>query len=92
MKKSKLLLVPLIAISASLGVMTSSMNSVNAENNKTCPGETFRDTYLSKIIIKYDKNQAIITNNSSLNLTYSYYSDGNTTEGELNNCRVILSN
>ncbi len=89
MKKSKLLLVPLIAISASLGVMTSSMNSVNAENNKTCPGETFRDTYLSKIIIKYDKNQAIITNNSSLNLTYSYYSDGNTTEGELNNGATI---
>lgn len=81
MKKSSLLMIPLMGIAAFLGVMVSNMDMTEAANNKTCSPEMFRDNYISKIDVNYDGNQVTITNNSGLNLSYTFYADSNTTNG-----------
>lgn len=81
MKKYSLLMIPLMALAAFLGVSLSNADMVEAANNEVCGAETFRDKYLSKIDVSYDDNNVTITNNSGLNLTYTFYADGNTTTG-----------
>ena len=62
MKKSSLLMIPLMGIAAFLGVMVSNMDMTEAANNKTCSPEKFRDDYISKIEVNYDSNNVTITN------------------------------
>lgn len=78
MKKSSLLMIPLMGIAAFLGVMVSNMDMIEAANNETCSPEKFRDDYISKIEVNYDTNNVTITNNSGLHLSYTFYADGNT--------------
>ena len=88
MKKYSLLMIPLMGLAAFLGISLSNADMVEAANNELCGAETFRDNYLAKIDVKYDENNVTITNNSGLNLTYTFYADGNTengTSGDFNN-------
>ena len=78
MKKSSLLMIPLIGIAAFLGVMLSNTDMTEAANNETCSPEKFRDDYISKINVNYDNNNVTITNNSGLHLSYTFYADGDT--------------
>ena len=76
MKKSSLLMIPLMGLAAFLGVMLSNTEMTEAANNETCSAETFRDEYIAKIEVNYNGNQATITNNSGLHLSYDFYADG----------------
>ena len=49
MKKSNLLIIPLICLAAFLGVMLSNTEMTEAANNETCSPETFRDDYIANI-------------------------------------------
>ena len=78
MKKSNLLIIPLICLAAFLGVMLSNTEMTEAANNETCSPETFRDDYIANIDVNYDNNNVTITNNSGLHLSYTFYADGDT--------------
>ena len=81
MKKYSLLMIPLMGLAAFLGISLSNADMVEAANNEVCGETFFRDEYMTKIDVKYDENNVTITNNSGLNLTYTFYADGNTTSG-----------
>ena len=81
MKKSKLLIVPLIGVASFLGIMVSSLDNVDAANNEMCSPEFFRDTYVANIAVNGHNGGASITNNSDVNLNYTFYADGDTVNG-----------
>ena len=81
MKKSSLLVISLVFVAAFLGVMLSNTNSVEAANNESCSPEFFRDNYVAKVDVNYNGDLVTITNNSGLNLNYTFYADGDTVNG-----------
>ncbi len=90
MKKSRLLLIPLVALAASAGIMLSNTEMTEAANNPVCSAEDFRDNYLSKINIRYDGNRIILQNGSGLDLTYRFIPDGNTSNPQTGDLRKDL--
>ena len=76
MKKSRLLLIPLMVLASAAGIMLSNMNNVEAANNEQCQATYFRDEVLKKVQVQYDGNRAILTNNSGLDLRYRFVADG----------------
>ena len=76
MKKSKLLMIPAVVVSAAFGVMVSNLDSVSAANNE-CSAAYNDETYMDKIKITQNGGTATLTNVSS-NLYYIVaYSDSN---------------
>lgn len=76
MKKLKLLIVPLVFLSAFFGVWLSNLDNVDAANNETCQATWLRDNIVLNINLEYDGNTAILTNNSGVNLDYRFVPDG----------------
>ena len=85
MKKSSLLMIPLVAVAALLGVLLSNTNNVEAANNEACSAKYFLDTYIQNIEVEYNGNTAILTNNSGINLTYSFIADADTSNPSTGN-------
>ena len=72
-KKSRLFLVPLVAIASISGIMLANLDNVEAANNNTCSAEYFSRNIIDKIDVTYNNDgTATLTNNSEIPLIYQY--------------------
>ncbi len=76
MKKSRLLLIPLVGVAAGLGVLLSNTNNVEAANNQTCSSDYFKSLMENNISVTVSSGGVNVTNNTGINLKYTFFADG----------------